>query len=449
MNRFPYGRTFLLGFGFLGVSILWSVYNSYVPVFLEQRFALSALAIGFIMTLDNIAALYIQPLIGVISDNTRTRFGRRMPYILVGAPIAAIGFVLIPMMFGLAGFIIAIGVTLLFMALWRTPVIALLGDLFPSEQRSKANGVINFMGGVGGILAYFGGGLLYGLNPGLPFWIGGALIVIAIAVFFWRIKEPMDIPAPTREGYGQLNKVLPGLALLILAAILWFLGVPKVLAILTGLAGFAVFLIQQLQGLPRQNRTSLVLLLLAIFSWFVGFSAIEAFFTLYGRNVLGIRENLATILFGISNVTFIIFAIPSGFIATRFGQEANDPDRPGHLLGLAGSGLLRPQGHLHRGDARAGRDGLGPGERQLPSNGSRHGPPGPAGDLDRPVLPVLDPGSRRRADHQRLDHRPDRAQLQHDHGRCPLLHGLGPALHARRAQGRGAGGGRSPTVAGC
>ena len=35
MNRFPYGRTFLLGFGFLGVSILWSVYNSYVPVFLE------------------------------------------------------------------------------------------------------------------------------------------------------------------------------------------------------------------------------------------------------------------------------------------------------------------------------------------------------------------------------------------------------------------------------
>lgn len=321
MNRFPYGRTFLLGFGFLGVSILWSVYNSYVPVFLEQRFALSALAIGFIMTLDNMAALYIQPLIGVISDNTRTRFGRRMPYILVGAPIAAIGFVLIPMMFGLAGFIIAIGVTLLFMALWRTPVIALLGDLFPSEQRSKANGVINFMGGVGGILAYFGGGLLYGLNPGLPFWIGGALIVIAIAVFFWRIREPMDIPAPTREGYGQLNKVLPGLALLILAAILWFLGVPKVLAILTGLAGFAVFLIQQLQGLPKQNRTSLVLLLLAIFSWFVGFSAIEAFFTLYGRNVLGIRENLAAILFGISNVTFIIFAIPSGFIATRYGRR--------------------------------------------------------------------------------------------------------------------------------
>jgi maltose/moltooligosaccharide transporter len=329
MNRFPYRRTFLLGFGFMGVSILWSVYNAYVPVFLEQRFALSALAIGFIMTLDNMVALYIQPLIGVVSDNTRTRIGRRMPYILIGAPIAAIGFVLIPLMFGFGGFIAAIGVTLFFMALWRTPVIALLGDLFPSEQRSKANGVINFMGGVGGILAYFGGGILYGLNTGLPFWIGGVLIVVAIGILFWRIKEPIDVPAPTQEGYGQLNKILPGLALLILAAILWFLGLPHAIAIVTGLAGFAVFLIQQLQGLPSQNRTSLVLLLLAIFSWFVGFSAIEAFFTLYGRNVLGIRENLAAILFGISNVTFILFAIPSGIIATRFGRRRTI------LIGLA------------------------------------------------------------------------------------------------------------------
>jgi len=321
MNRFPYGKTFLLGFGFLGVSIIWSVYNAYVPVFLEQRFALSALAIGFIMTLDNIAALYIQPLIGVVSDNTRTRIGRRMPYILIGAPIAAVGFVLIPQMYSFTGFVAALGVTLLFMALWRTPVIALLGDIFPSEQRSKANGVINFMGGVGGILAYFGGGLLYGVNIGLPFWIGGGLIVIAILVVFWRIKEPLDAPAPTQEGYGQVRKTLPGLGLLILAAILWLAGLPHMLAIAVGLAGFAVFLWQQLQGLPQQNRTSLVFLLLAIFSWFVGFSAVEAFFTLYGRNVLGIRENMAAILFGISNVTFIVFAIPSGIIATRFGRR--------------------------------------------------------------------------------------------------------------------------------
>jgi maltose/moltooligosaccharide transporter len=320
MNRFPYGKTFLLGFGFLGVSIIWSVYNAYVPVFLEDRFALSALAIGFIMTLDNIAALYIQPLVGVLSDNTRTRIGRRMPYVLVGAPIAAVAFVFIPVMFGFTAFVVAIGVTLLFMALWRTPVISLLGDLFPSEQRSRANGIINFMGGIGGILAYIGGGFLYDLNTGLPFWVGAVIIVVAVAIVFWRIKEPSNLPAPGGEGYGEVRKTLPGLAILILAGVLWFV-VPHWAAVGVGLVGFVVFLAQQLRGLPTQNRTSLVLLLLAIFSWFVGFSALETFFTLYGRNVLGVRENTAAILFGLANVTFVLFAIPSGFIATRFGRR--------------------------------------------------------------------------------------------------------------------------------
>jgi MFS family permease len=215
----------------------------------------------------------------------------------------------------------AIGVTLLFMALWRTPVIALLGDLFPSEQRSRANGIINFMGGVGGILAYFGGGVLYGWNVGLPFWVGAALIVLAVGILFWRIKEPKDNPVPEQGDYGKLKNTFLGLGLLLFAVILWAIRLPLWVAVIVAVIGFAAFLVQQLRGMPRENRASLVLLLTAIFAWFVGFSAVETFFTLYGVNVLGIRENMAAILFGISNVTFILFAIPSGFIATRFGRR--------------------------------------------------------------------------------------------------------------------------------
>jgi 4-hydroxybenzoate polyprenyltransferase len=156
--------------------------------------------------------------------------------------------------------------------------------------------------------------------------LGTATALVGRKRAFTHLLGGISGSAPVLVGWlgvnPQVTPLLGLLALLILAAILWFLGVPKVLAILTGLAGFAVFLIQQLQGLPKQNRTSLVLLLLAIFSWFVGFSAIEAFFTLYGRNVLGIRENLAAILFGISNVTFIIFAIPSGTTKREVLEQA-------------------------------------------------------------------------------------------------------------------------------
>ncbi len=95
--KLDYGKTFLLGFGFFGISLVWSIYNSYVPVFLARDFGLAAGMVGVVMTLDNIAALFIMPLIGVASDATRTRIGRRMPYLLIGAPIAAIAFLFVPL----------------------------------------------------------------------------------------------------------------------------------------------------------------------------------------------------------------------------------------------------------------------------------------------------------------------------------------------------------------
>ena len=36
-TRFNYGKTFLLGFGFLGLSVIWGVYNAFVPIFLRRK----------------------------------------------------------------------------------------------------------------------------------------------------------------------------------------------------------------------------------------------------------------------------------------------------------------------------------------------------------------------------------------------------------------------------
>jgi MFS family permease len=112
------------------------------PAFGEKQgtitagFGLSAALAGLIMTLDNIAAFFIQPVVGLFSDRTRTRFGRRMPYILVAVPIAAIAFALIPVAVNqippelsgqteqlggqLAFFMVTLGLMLLAMATFRT-----------------------------------------------------------------------------------------------------------------------------------------------------------------------------------------------------------------------------------------------------------------------------------------------------------------------------------------
>ncbi|NTV64597.1 MAG: SLC45 family MFS transporter, partial [Oscillochloris sp.] len=135
MSRFSYARTLLLGFGFFGISVLWGIYNAQVPIFLQagrpgfsegasiSGYGFSTALTGFIMSLDNIAALVILPYIGALSDRTRTRIGRRKPYILIGAPLAGLAFVGIPLLAGapLPLFMAAVAGTLLAMDLFRTP----------------------------------------------------------------------------------------------------------------------------------------------------------------------------------------------------------------------------------------------------------------------------------------------------------------------------------------
>src|SRR5512137_1499024 len=197
MKNFNYGKIFLLGFGFFGVSVIWGTYNAFVPVFLAEKFHLEPAFIGFFMTLDNIAALFIQPPVGAWSDRLRTKIGRRLPFIIIGAPIAAFVFGLIPLASVLPLFVACTTTLILSMAFWRTPVVALMPDITPSNNRSQANGIINFMGGIGSIISFLGGSALYKMNPAFPFWLGSGLVVIAALLVLIFIKEPKEYE--TRE----------------------------------------------------------------------------------------------------------------------------------------------------------------------------------------------------------------------------------------------------------
>jgi len=280
-QKFSYGRIFLLGFGFFGVSVIWGVYNAFVPIFLADNFHLSPFFIGFFMTLDNIAALFIQPPVGAWSDRLRTPIGRRMPFILIGAPLGALAFGIIPVAAVLPLFVACTSTLLLSMAMWRTPVVALMPDITPSQNRSQANGIINFMGGIGSIISFLGGSILYKMNPAFPFWMGSALVIIASALVFIFIKEPKQ--------FGESEKQ-PGM----------FESLKEVLA---------------------DKDKSALRLLLAIFFWFLGYTAIEAFFTLYAKNYLGLDPSDGSRLLGHLSLFFVLFALISGLIGSRIGRR--------------------------------------------------------------------------------------------------------------------------------
>ena len=280
--RFNYGKIFLLGFGFFGVSVIWATYNAFVPIFLQDKFGLPPALIGFFMALDNVAALFIQPPVGAWSDRLRTPIGRRMPFILICAPIGAIAFGLIPLAAVLPLFVACTTTLILSMAFWRTPVVALMPDITPSQNRSQANGVINFMGGLGSIIAFLGGSILYKMNPSYPFWLGSALVILAALLVFIFIREP-KIP----EDSGEEK---PGM-------------------------------VESLRTILTDPDRSALRIFLAIFFWFVAYNAVEAFFTLYAKNHLQMDEADGARLLGQLSLLFVIFALPSGYLGSRIGRR--------------------------------------------------------------------------------------------------------------------------------
>ena len=291
-KKLNYIKTFLLGFGFFGVSVIWSVYNAFVPLMLEERFGLQAGFISFIMVLDNIAALIIQPPLGVFSDRLRTPIGRRLPFIVVGAPLAAAMFGIIPYAQVLPLFIFSCITLLLAMAFWRTPVVALMPDITPSKYRSQANGVINLMGGLGTVLATLIGGPLYNINPSYPFFLGGGLVILAAILVLIFIREPKEYIASTLRlaSKGEDSKMEKN-----------------------------VF--KNLGNVFTQKDKSPMFILLAILFWFIAYNSLDTFFTLYGVNHLGLDGGDSAFQISYIGLVFMLMAVPAGILASKIRRK--------------------------------------------------------------------------------------------------------------------------------
>lgn len=310
VRRFPWARTFLVGFGFLGISIIWPIFNQYIPLFLQAgnaEFNAQLLAEGralpdiagfgltpalamFIMTWDNLINIFVQPWVGAKSDRTWNRFGRRKPWIMMGLPIALLGFVAVPFAQSVLAIMVFILITNFGMALFRSPTISWLGDLFKAHERSKANGVINLMGGVGGLIAYFAGGMLFNAFGRTAPFIGGAVaMLVALVVVLLVVKEP-EVP----EGVDPDEKVARE--------------APK-------------NVLQNLGAVINNADKSGMYVLLAILLWFIGFNALETGLSSFAVFTLGMSAGKASIYASTTTLSFLLFSVPAGLLAGKLGRR--------------------------------------------------------------------------------------------------------------------------------
>lgn len=308
MSHFPYRKAFILGFGFFGITAIWALFNTFVPLLLAGL-GLSATWIGFIMTWDNYLNMFVQPAVGEWSDQTRTRIGRRKPWLLAGAPLAATCFVIIPACCSPLGIMLVILLTNIGMALFRSPTIALMGDLFPAMQRSIANGIISLMGGVGAIVALVGGGILYKFGHIKPFIFGSLVMLAAISLVLLWVREP-EIPSSTEK-----KDKSPGL-------------------------------MTNLRRLFDGGNRPTLMALLTILCFSLGTEAVQTWLSSFANFSLGIEPGRISSLLGYGFVLpSLLFAVPSGLIGTRFGRRRT------MLTGLLAMALLLASGWFIQGEA--------------------------------------------------------------------------------------------------
>lgn len=285
-----------IGLCYLAISMMWTLYSAYVPVFLILDFRLSAAAIGGVMMLDNLAGLLIQPWIGARSDRLRSPLGRRLPIILIGAPVAALAFGLIPFVSSeaesLLSFFLVLTFMLLAMAAIRVPLFALMPDLVPQGRRSTANGLLNLFGGLGTLIAAMALGSIYRANRASPFWIAAAALVASVlllTVILWRamperLRRPYD-----SEANGEV-------------------------------AGRSVW--QMLRDVLATGWRGVPLLLLSILVYTFGLNALETFFSLYGIVRLGLREEQGLALLGLFFGGYMLASVPAGMLGERFSRRS-------------------------------------------------------------------------------------------------------------------------------
>jgi len=275
--------------GSFALAAVWSLYNVFMPLLLGEYIESRALR-GAIMGLDNVIAIALIPVVGAWSDRVDGRWGRRLPFLLVGVPLAALSFAALPWAAAALWALLIVDVVFLIaITFYRAPLVALMPDHVPEERRSEANGIITLTAAVGGVAALVLLAPSFDRSSALPFALAGTWALLALGVLLLAAQ-----PHPPYVQRGSVNAEAP----------------------------FLVSLLRDVAALRHPNQRPLLVLLAALFAAFFGFAAVEAQFSVVATETLGLSGGVAGRLFGVAGGAFVLLALPSGALARRFGALA-------------------------------------------------------------------------------------------------------------------------------
>ena len=198
-----------LSFGFFGVQIAYALQSANISRIFATLGA-DPHSLSYFWILPPLMGILVQPIVGTLSDKTWTRFGRRIPYLFVGAAAAVLVMCLLPNA-GSLGLAVGAAMTFGLVALMfldtsinmaMQPFKMLVGDMVNEEQKAKAYSIQSFLCNAGSIVGFIFpffftwiGIKNYAEKGVVPdsviwsFYIGAAILILCVLYTTSKVKE--------------------------------------------------------------------------------------------------------------------------------------------------------------------------------------------------------------------------------------------------------------------
>ncbi|MBQ7445714.1 MAG: MFS transporter [Clostridia bacterium] len=298
--KLNYKRTILIGFAFMSILAFWQLYDQVIPYLLENDFKLDTFQTNAIMAIDNVLALFMLPLFGSISDKTRTKLGKRTPYVLFGT-IAASGLMVVLAFahkaLSFPVFMVTLILLLVVMSIYRAPAVAYMPDVTEKPLRSKANAVINLVGYVGGIFS-------------------------TVLMMFLLKSETNDEGVKVyKEGTSFLPVFIIVAAFMLVSVIIMTVTMRE-----NKLPHYTDEPDEETEAgkgkkVDKKVGLSLFMILLSVFFWFMAYNAVSTAFSRYCVEIWGADLSASSGYLLVGTVAAIAAFVPLGFLSSHLGRK--------------------------------------------------------------------------------------------------------------------------------
>ena len=365
--KLNYKRTILVGFAFFLISAFWQAYDAIIPLALNYHYGLPHTISGFVMSIDNILAVFMLPIFGALSDKIMTKFGRRTPFIVIGTAAAILSFIALALVNGIQLNVLS-----------DAGIVGAYNDAFDAFTKTSAslkqsfeNGLITKEAmdlGIENAEIAFNAIKETLKAESLEITMGNiwplvgfmaVLLVVLIAMATFRSPAVALMPdvtiKPLRSKANAIINLMGTAGGLIILALSSFMSVSNKLyshyigyvalvctVMLGGLLAF-IFTVKEKKWademmdeslklgleekeeksgaarlLSKLEMRSLLLILASVALWYIGYNSITSKYTVYAATILNVDYGLTLM---VAQAAAIISYIPVGIVASKFGRR--------------------------------------------------------------------------------------------------------------------------------